>query len=113
MLTERTRHSWNFSYKGETIQGVKAGASEFITSQKGDYTTSQLSHHLSYYGLNDRLDPTRGAQLRISNSLAGLGGNVNYFKSDLATSWFRSVTDEYVLACILKVVIFLVIMIKK
>ena len=98
MLTERTRHSWNFSYKGETIQGVKAGASDFITSQKGDYTTSQLAHHLSYYGLNDRLDPTRGAQLRISNSLAGLGGNVNYFKSDLATSWFRSVTDEYVLA---------------
>ena len=96
MLTERTRHSWNFSYKGETIQGVKVGASDFITSQKGDYTTSQLSHHLTYYGLNDRLNPTKGSRLRISNSLAGLGGNVNYFKSDIGTSWFRSVTDEYV-----------------
>ena len=98
MLTERTRHSWNFSYKGETIQGVKSGASEFITNQKGDYTTSQLSHHLTYYGLNDRLNPTKGSRLRISNSLAGLGGNVSYFKSDIGTSWFRSVSDEYVLS---------------
>ena len=98
MLTERTRHSWNFSYKGETIQGVKSGASEFITNQKGDYTTSQLSHHLTYYGLNDRLDPTKGSRFRISNSLAGLGGNVNYFKSDIGISSFRSVTDEYVVS---------------
>ena len=98
MLTERTRHSWNFSYKGETIKGVKTGASEYITNQKGDYTTSQLSHHLTYYGLNDRLKPTKGTRFRISNSLAGLGGNVSYFKSDIGTSWFRSVTGEYVLS---------------
>ena len=98
MLTERTRHSWNYIYKGETIEGVKDGASEFITNQKGDYTTSAISHSLIYFGLNDRLNPTKGTRLRISNKLAGLGGNVSFFKSDIEHSMFYSVTDDYVLS---------------
>ena len=97
-ITDRSRHSWNYSYKQEEIQGVKTGASDFITNQKGEYSTSQLSHNLSYRGVNDRLNPTKGTDWRISNALAGLGGNISYFKSDLSYTMFYSITDNYVLS---------------
>ena len=45
MITENSRHSWNYSFKDETIEGVKSGASDFITNQKGNYKTSSVSHN--------------------------------------------------------------------
>ena len=96
MITERTRHAWNYTFDKETIEGVKTGASEFITNQKGDYTTSVLGHVVSYYGINDRLNPTSGTQWKISNRLAGLGGNVSYFKSKFNYTWYHKITDGYV-----------------
>ena len=67
------RRVLQYSYKDETIEGVKSGASDFINNQKGDYSTSAISHRLSYFGVNDRFDPTNGTEWNFSNKLAGLG----------------------------------------
>ena len=102
MITEKSRHSWNYSFKEETIEGVKTGASDFITNQKGSYTTSSLSHNLRYSSLNDRFNPSKGHQFNVRNRLAGIGGNVSYFKSDIKHSMFFSVSDDYVLGTHIK-----------
>jgi len=102
MITERSRHSWNYSYKDETIEGVKKGASDFIDNQKGSYSTSAIAHKLAYFGLNDRFNPTNGTEFSISNTLAGLGGTVSFFKTDVKHTFFYSVTDDYVLSAHLK-----------
>ena len=96
MITERSRHSWNYTYKDETIEGVKSEASDFVNNQKGSYSTSSISHHLTYYGINDRLEPTKGTSFQFSNKLAGLGGTVSFFKSDFKHSSFYSITEDYV-----------------
>ena len=101
-ITDRTRHSWNYSWKEETIEGVKAGASDFVNNQKGDYTTSSLKHTLGYYSVNDRLNPSKGSSIRVSNQLAGLGGTISFFKSDLKHTKFYSITEDYVLSTHLK-----------
>jgi len=102
MITERSRHAWNYSYKNEEIEGVKVGASDFINNQKGSYSTSAISHNLNYFGINDRLNPTKGSKWTISNKLAGLGGNISFFKTDVKHSWFYSITDDYVFSTHLK-----------
>ena len=102
MITDRSRHSWNYSYKDETIEGVKSGASDFINNQKGDYSTSAISHRLSYFGVNDRFNPTNGTEWNYSNKLAGLGGTVSFFKTDTKHSFFYSISDNYVLSSHLK-----------
>ena len=102
MITDKSRHSWNYSYKDETIKGVKTGASDFINNQKGDYSTSAVSHRLSYFGVNDRFNPSKGTDWSFSNKLAGLGGTVSFFKTDVKHTFFYSVTDDYVLSAHLK-----------
>ncbi len=102
MITERTRHTWNYSYKDETIEGVKEGASEFINNQKGSYTTSSISHKLAYYGINDRFNPTNGTEFSISNKLSGIGGTISFFKTEIKHSFFYSITDDYVLSTHIK-----------
>ena len=102
MITEKSRHSWNYIWKNEKIEGIKTFASEFINNQKGDYTTSSISHNLTYFGINDRFNPTNGTEWKISNKLAGLGGTISFFKSDIKHSFFYSITDDYVLSTHLK-----------
>ena len=102
MITENSRHAWNYSFKDESIEGVKSGASDFITNQKGNYKTSSVSHNLAYFGVNDKFNPTKGMNWNISNKLAGLGGTVSFLKSDFKHSMYYSITDNYVLAAFLK-----------
>jgi outer membrane protein insertion porin family len=102
MITEKSRHSWNYSYKDETIEGIKTGASDFITNQQGEYTTSAISHRLSFFGINDRFNPTKGTEWNLSNKLAGLGGTVSFFKTDIKHSFFYSIGDDYVISTHLK-----------
>ena len=102
MITERSRHSWNFSYNQEEIEGVNTKASDFVNNQKGTYKTGAVAHNLTYFGINDRLNPTKGAEWQIKNKLAGIGGDVYYFKTDLKHTWFYSITDDYVFSTKLK-----------
>ena len=96
MITERSRHSWHYTYKSEDVEGVKSGASEFVNSQKGSYKTSSIQHTLGFFGFNDRLNPTSGTTWTIKNKLAGLGGNVSFFKTDLKLSKYFPMTDSII-----------------
>ena len=102
MVTDRTRHLWNYSYKEESIEGIQSDASEFINNQKGDYTTSAISHRLTYFGINDRFNPSKGTTWSVSNKLAGLGGTVSFLKTDIKHSFFYSVSEDYVLSTHIK-----------
>ena len=42
-ITDKSRHSWNYSYKNETIEGIKSQASDFINNQKESFITNLLS----------------------------------------------------------------------
>ena len=102
MVTDKSRHVWNYSFKNEEIEGVKAGASEFIDNQKGTYSTSSVSHNLSYVGVDDRFNPTKGTRWSFSNQLAGLGGNISFLKTDIKHSMYYSPIEDYVVSLRLK-----------
>ena len=94
MVTDKSRHVWNYSFKNEEIEGVKTGASEFIDNQKGTYSTSSVSHNLSYVGVDDRFNPTKGTRWSFSNQLAGLGGNISFLKTDIKHSMYYSPIED-------------------
>lgn len=56
-------------------------ASRFLCDAIGKYTTSALGYTLAFDSLDNRMHPTRGQQLALSQDVAGLGGSVQYVRS--------------------------------
>ncbi|MFN3232724.1 MAG: outer membrane protein assembly factor BamA [Alphaproteobacteria bacterium] len=50
--------------------------------------TSSVGYTLNYDVRDDRLKPTRGFQIVLSQDVAGLGGDVQYLRSRLNYDWF-------------------------
>lgn len=56
-------------------------AGRFLCEAIGKYTTSALGYTIAYDSLDNRMRPTRGQRLAISQDIAGLGGSVKYLRS--------------------------------
>ena len=56
-------------------------AGRYLCDVIGNRTTSALGYTLNYNSTDNRLRPTRGLQASFSQDYAGLGGSVNYLKS--------------------------------
>ncbi len=87
----------NVGYKVESreINDVDDTASLFVRRQEGKNTTSALTQSVSYDLRDSRLDPTEGYVVRLSNELAGLGGDSRYLETVLsATSYHRTIFDS-------------------
>jgi outer membrane protein insertion porin family len=56
-------------------------AGRYLCDAIGDRTTSSIGYSLVFDNLNDRIRPTRGRRLVLSQDLAGLGGSVRYVRT--------------------------------
>lgn len=86
------RLSQNVGYKVEAreISDVDTDASLFVRRQEGKNTTSALTQTLSYDVRDSRLDPTEGYVVRLTNELAGLGGDSRYLETVVAANSYHS-----------------------
>jgi outer membrane protein insertion porin family len=58
-------------------------AGRFLCDAIGNRTTSSLGYSLVFDNLNNRLRPSKGQRLVLSQDLAGLGGSVKYLRTRL------------------------------
>jgi len=65
-LTERIRHSINYTLRRNKITNVDASASRFIRDQEGSFVTSGIGHSLSYDTRDSRIAPTKGFLIRFN-----------------------------------------------
>jgi outer membrane protein insertion porin family len=65
-------------------------------SQVGTKVTSSVGYTWSFDNRNDPRNPTRGYTLAFSQEFAGLGGDIDYVKSELTGSWYHAFTKNYV-----------------
>ena len=99
-LTEHLRQTLRYSIDTSEITDVGPDASRSIQEQaeEGKVLTSAISQSLVYDRLDSRIEPTDGYVLRLSNDLAGLGGDVNYFRTTVGGSIYFPVLEEMVLS---------------
>jgi outer membrane protein insertion porin family len=87
----------NVGYKVESreISDVDTDASLYVKRQEGKNTTSALTQSIAYDVRDSRIEPTEGYVVRLSNQLAGLGGDSRYLETVLsATSFYSTVFDS-------------------
>lgn len=54
-----------------------------ICDQEGNFLTSLFNYTVNWDHRNDPIEPTRGFDLNVSQDIAGLGGEVNYLRTEL------------------------------
>lgn len=82
-----------FGYCG----GVGAGSSA-LCDQAGSYINSSAGYTLLVNRLNDPVRPTRGWSASLRQDFAGIGGDVNYIKTEADASWYYGIRPNWVVS---------------
>ena len=95
-IATNLRQNFRYKIEGSKLANVSASASNLIKSQKGSRTLSEVGHNLTYDALNSRLNPTDGYLLKVTNDVAGLGGNVKYFRNKVKAAQYNELFPNWV-----------------
>jgi len=95
-FAERLRHSVRYTLRNDKIEDVDSSASRFIQDQKGTRLTSSIGQTISYDLRDDRFFPTEGYLFRVSQDLAGLGGDVHYLRHVLNYAYYKRLWGEWI-----------------
>lgn len=95
-ITEPLSQRWKYTFRRDDID-PESDASRFIRKEEGVSYTSSIGQDLIYDTRDNRFEPTEGYTLSLSNEIAGLGGSVHYFRTEVGASWYYSLLDEVVL----------------
>lgn len=69
-----------------------------LCQQRGQYITSLIGYTFLYDRRNDPINPTRGYRFDVSQDLAGLGGDVNYLRTEVTGAWYHGFTKDFILS---------------
>lgn len=69
-----------------------------LCSQRGKFTTSLVGYGVSIDRRNDPVRPSRGFYGNLTQDFAGLGGDVNYIKTEVEGGWYHGFNKDFRLA---------------
>lgn len=95
-ITSHLTQGWRYSLKASEISGVPDDASIYIKNQAGDKTLSEVGHSLAYDRRNSKVTPSEGYVVRLSNDLAGLGGDTSYLRNQVVGAHYYKIYDGWV-----------------
>ena len=99
-INEYLYHNVHYSIKHEKSTKDNS-ASLFLKAQPGKTLVSSVGHSITYDKLDSRIKPTKGYLLRLSQNVAGLGGDVKYLQHQLYTSYYRPLyKDDIILSLV-------------
>lgn len=77
-----------------TIDDVEDDAAQLVKDQEGDTTASSVIPSLVRNTIDNPLDPTKGSRQLVKVELAGLGGDQEFWLSQLANTWYYPLWDS-------------------
>jgi outer membrane protein insertion porin family len=81
-------------------QGFPCTAASALTdslcAQQGEFLTSVLGYAFNWDRRNDPITPTRGFDMSMQQDFAGLGGDVNYLRTEFQGSVYRGLFPDVV-----------------
>jgi outer membrane protein insertion porin family len=80
-INDRLRQNWSYALIDRDITDINTDASTFIKEQAGRTLLSQVSTTVTYDMRDSRIEPRSGYVVRVGGDYAGIGGDVNYFRT--------------------------------
>jgi outer membrane protein insertion porin family len=97
-ISEPLSQRWRYTLRQDEIANVPSTASSAIKEQEGKFITSAVSQALLYDKRDDKFSPTSGYFVEIENTYAGLGGDSDYFRSELGSTYYYEIADKWVMS---------------
>ncbi len=93
-LMDRLNQSWNYTANRDYISNTRVNASPYLLAQNGTWFMSAIGHGLFYDGRNNSVEPSAGYFAGIFDDIAGLGGNVKYFRNTIRAGVYKALDEE-------------------
>lgn len=97
-LAENWRQRIRYTFSRDEITDVENDASVFIQNEEGTDFVSVVGQDLTYDRRNSTLEPTEGFVVRLSNDIAGLGGDIAFLKTRLNGAVYYGIAQDWVLS---------------
>jgi outer membrane protein insertion porin family len=97
-FSEYLSHQVYYSFEENTINDIDPLASRFIKDQEGTNITSLVGHTLTYDRRDNRFAPTEGLLLRLSQDVAGLGGDDQFLRNEVQSEYYIPLAKQWTLA---------------
>ena len=94
-IMERLGQSWSYGIRKDQIGQINPKSSPFLLAQRGTWIVSSVGHNLTYDNRDNAVDPTSGYFAGLSDELAGVGGNVRFFKNAIRGANYISLDEEH------------------
>jgi len=89
-ILEHARGGMGYQIAHEKINNIDDDASDEVQAEEGKSLTSSISPTLTYDSTDHHFSPTEGTKSRLGVEFAGLGGDVNFIKTDVSARWYYS-----------------------
>jgi outer membrane protein insertion porin family len=100
-LTQNASMGLRYVIRSDDVQVADSlcssgSVSTTLCDQRGSYITSSIGYTLRLDRRNDSLKPTRGFFVEMSQDLAGVGGDVNYLKTEANGGWYYGFNKDFI-----------------
>jgi outer membrane protein insertion porin family len=92
---ENLRHVVRYTLENKEVSDVDEDASLLVQSEEGEFLVSSVAHELTYDTRDSRFDTHEGFVVRLSNQVAGLGGDVFFLKSQLGGNYYFPLAERW------------------
>lgn len=94
--TEFWNQQLTYTLEQSKITKIRNNASRFIREQAGTSTASVVGQAITYDRRDYRFEPTEGYYVTLGNAVAGAGGDVKYFRTNLTGGYYYSIIPDVV-----------------
>lgn len=94
-LKEYLGQSWTYTLRRDDINDIRKRSSPYLKQQRGIWVVSFIGHSLFYDKRDSSIEPTSGWFAGMSNDLAGLGGDVRYFKNGVRAGTYIPFDEDH------------------
>ncbi|MBI1366398.1 MAG: outer membrane protein assembly factor BamA [Alphaproteobacteria bacterium] len=63
---------------------------------QGKFITSLIGYSIAFDKRDDPIDPTHGWRFSLAQSVAGLGGSVNYYRTEVSGAYYHPVVGKFI-----------------
>lgn len=90
-ITNKFSIGLRYTYDSETLSEIDANEApaSIVEQGEGELLTSSLEYSLRYNSLDSNLNPTSGIRAEFTQTYAGLGGDVNFLRTEARAIIYR------------------------